>query len=130
MFLTWGSFVTLCFSYVIQIIPTQMKRMPEDGSMDDSSLSEEIIIDPVVRGYIRDWDAMEDLLHHVLYSGLGWEMGNEGQILFTDPLSTPKVRNFFLLVSCQTLCCFLIIIFIIHIINSNIIIILVNEIIE
>lgn len=72
------------------IIPTQMKRMPEDGSMDDSSLSEEIIIDPVVRGYIRDWDAMEDLLHHVLYSGLGWEMGNEGQILFTDPLSTPK----------------------------------------
>nr|XP_023926777.1 actin-related protein 7-like [Quercus suber]POE92671.1 actin-related protein 7 [Quercus suber] len=67
-----------------------MKRMPEDGSMDDSSLSEEIIIDPVVRGYIRDWDAMEDLLHHVLYSGLGWEMGNEGQILFTDPLSTPK----------------------------------------
>ena len=97
MFLTWGSFVTLFFSYVIQIIPTQMKRMPEDGSMDDSSLSEEIIIDPVVRGYIRDWDAMEDLLHHVLYSGLGWEMGNEGQILFTDPLSTPKVRNFFYL---------------------------------
>ena len=74
-----------------------MKRMPEDGSMDDSSLSEEIIIDPVVRGYIRDWDAMEDLLHHVLYSGLGWEMGNEGQILFTDPLSTPKVRKFFYL---------------------------------
>jgi hypothetical protein len=26
-----------------------------------------------------------------LYSGLGWEIGNEGQILFTDPLCTPKV---------------------------------------
>ncbi|KAL6508630.1 Actin-related protein 7 [Orobanche gracilis] len=33
---------------------------------------------------------MEDLLRHVLYTGLGWEIGNEGQVLFTDPLSTPK----------------------------------------
>ncbi|XP_020517247.1 actin-related protein 7 isoform X2 [Amborella trichopoda] len=33
---------------------------------------------------------MEDLLHHVLYTCIGWEIGNEGQILFTDPLLTPK----------------------------------------
>lgn len=72
------------------IIPTQMKRTLEDGPLTDSSLSEDITVDPVVRGFIRDWDAMEDLLNHVLYTGLGWEMGNEGQILFTDPLSTPK----------------------------------------
>ncbi|XP_062174192.1 actin-related protein 7 [Alnus glutinosa] len=72
------------------IIPTQMKRMVEDGSMGDSSLCEDITVDPVARGFIRDWDAMEDLLQHVLYTGLGWEIGNEGQILFTDPLSTPK----------------------------------------
>ncbi|EXB40949.1 hypothetical protein L484_020682 [Morus notabilis] len=72
------------------IIPTQMKRVLEEGSVNESSLSEDITVDPVVRGYIRDWDAMEDLLHHVLYTGLGWEIGNEGQILFTDPLSTPK----------------------------------------
>ncbi|KAF5469729.1 hypothetical protein F2P56_010295 [Juglans regia] len=72
------------------MIPTQMKRMLEDGSVADNSLCEDITVDPVVRGFIRDWDAMEDLLHHVLYTGLGWEIGNEGQILFTDPLSTPK----------------------------------------
>ncbi|XP_031377585.1 actin-related protein 7 isoform X2 [Punica granatum] len=71
------------------ILPTQMKRVPEDGSVTDS-LFEDVSVDPVVRGFIRDWDAMEDLLHHVLYSGLGWEIGNEGQILFTDPLCTPK----------------------------------------
>lgn len=81
---------------MLQIIPTQMKRMPEDGSLDDLSVAEEVTVDPVVRGYVRDWDAMEDLLHHVLYTGLGWEMGNEGQILFTDPLSTPKVMESFL----------------------------------
>ncbi|GAV86062.1 Actin domain-containing protein [Cephalotus follicularis] len=72
------------------IIPTQMKRMIEDGSSADSSLFEDITVDPVVRGVIRDWDSMEDLLNHVIYTGLGWEVGNEGQILFTDPLCTPK----------------------------------------
>ncbi|KAF6167138.1 hypothetical protein GIB67_029776 [Kingdonia uniflora] len=67
------------------VIPSQMKRTLEDGLV-----AEEIIVDPVVRGYITDWDAMEDMLRHVLYNGLGWEIGQEGQILFTDPLSTPK----------------------------------------
>ena len=65
--------------------------MPEEGLANEGSLFEDITVDPVSRGFIRDWDAMEDLLHHVLYSGLGWEIGNEGQILFTDPLCTPKV---------------------------------------
>ncbi|KAK3025313.1 hypothetical protein RJ639_044444 [Escallonia herrerae] len=75
---------------MIQIIPTRMKCMPEDASTADTSSFEDMTVDPVVRGFIKDWDAMEDLLHHVLYTGLGWEMGNEGQILFTDPLATPK----------------------------------------
>lgn len=70
-----------------------MKRIPEDGSMNDSSPFEDIIVEPVVRSFIKDWDAMEDLLHHILYTGLGWEIGNEGQILFTDPLCTPKVSS-------------------------------------
>ncbi|KAK8477736.1 hypothetical protein V6N13_097819 [Hibiscus sabdariffa] len=72
------------------IIPTQMKRMLEDGSSADNSMSEDVTVDPVVRGCVKDWDAMEDLLHHVLYTGLEWEVGNEGQILFTEPLCTPK----------------------------------------
>ncbi|KAJ6800113.1 actin-related protein 7 [Iris pallida] len=72
------------------IIPTKMRRVVEDGDMADSSAFEEVAVDPVVRGFVKDWDAMEDLLHHVLYTSLGWEIGEEGQILFTDPLSTPK----------------------------------------
>lgn len=74
-----------------QIIPTQMKRVLEEGSSVVGSAVEDVTVDPVERGFIRDWDAMEDMLQHVLYTGLGWEEGNEGQILFTDPLSTPKV---------------------------------------
>lgn len=68
-----------------------MKRVPAEESLTDPSSLEGVIVDPIVRGFISDWDAMEDLLSHVLYTGLGWEIGNEGQILFTDPLATPKV---------------------------------------
>uniref|UniRef100_A0A7N0USI6 Actin-related protein 7 n=1 Tax=Kalanchoe fedtschenkoi TaxID=63787 RepID=A0A7N0USI6_KALFE len=71
------------------MIPTQMKHVAQDEK--SHFLPTEVkTVDPVVRGFVNDWDAIEDLLHHVLYSGLGWEIGNEGQILFTDPLCTPK----------------------------------------
>lgn len=70
------------------IIPTKMKRVTEDG--DEVDPAEEVMVDPVVRGLVKDWDAMEDLMRHVLYTGLGWEIGDEGQILFADPLFTPK----------------------------------------
>ncbi|KAL2898151.1 Actin-related protein 7 [Bienertia sinuspersici] len=75
---------------VRQVIPTQMKKVLEDSSTVNALPMGDITVDPIVRGFVRDWDAVEDLLHHVLYTGLGWEMGNEGQILFTDPLLTPK----------------------------------------
>lgn len=72
-------------------MPTKMKRVIEDGDGDDTSMVEEVTVDPVTRGFIKDWDAMEDLLRHVLYTDLGWEAGDEGQILFAEPLFTPKV---------------------------------------
>ncbi|WOL15337.1 actin-related protein 7 [Canna indica] len=73
------------------IMPTKMNRVLEDDDGGDSSMVvEEVTVDPVVRGFIRDWDAMEDLLRHVLYTDLGWEVGDEGQILFAEPLFTPK----------------------------------------
>ncbi|PIN14463.1 actin [Handroanthus impetiginosus] len=72
------------------VIPTQMKRVPKDESSTNASLLKDATIDPVVRGFIQDWDAMEDLLRHVLYDRLGWTIGNEGNILFADPLATSK----------------------------------------
>ncbi|KAG6533324.1 hypothetical protein ZIOFF_007191 [Zingiber officinale] len=73
------------------IMPTKMKRVLEDGDGGgDVSMVEEVTANPVVRGFIRDWDAMEDLLQHVLYIDLGWEVGDEGQILSAEPLFTPK----------------------------------------
>jgi hypothetical protein len=45
----------------------------------------------LVCGFVKDRDAMEYLLSYVLYRNIGWEMGDEGQILFTEPLFMPKV---------------------------------------
>lgn len=70
-----------------------MKQVPENKFSIDSSLRKNVIVDPVVRGFIRDWDAMEDLMCNVLYDRLGWKIGSEGQILFTDPLATPRVSE-------------------------------------
>lgn len=45
---------------------------------------EDVIFDFIERGFIRDWDVMEDLLRYVVYIGFGWEEGNEGNIFFID----------------------------------------------
>lgn len=74
-------------------MPSKMKLEVEDGQMGDGAVVEEVV-QPVVRGFVKDWDAMEDLLNYVLYSNIGWEIGDEGQILFTEPLFTPKVIGF------------------------------------
>nr|GEU87630.1 actin-related protein 7 [Tanacetum cinerariifolium] len=64
--------------------------MNNDRSISDSPSLLANNVDPVVRGFVKDWDAMEDLLHHILYNGLGWEIGNEGQIFICISTVNPK----------------------------------------
>jgi actin-related protein 7, plant len=88
-----------------QIIPTKMKRVLEEAEATegDNTGNEEVMVDTVVRGFVNDWDAMEDLLHHILYTNIGWEIGDEGQILFTEPLFTPKALSLSLIENWQGL---------------------------
>ncbi|GLJ30689.1 hypothetical protein SUGI_0607810 [Cryptomeria japonica] len=72
------------------IIPTKMQGIVEDDEHADKTDPQDITVDPIVRGIVKNWDAMEDLLHYVLYTRIGWEIGNEGQVLFADPILTPK----------------------------------------
>ena len=60
-----------------------MSRVDEDGGVLGD------VIQPIERGMIKDWDAMEDLWRYVFYTHLGWEPGNEGQLLIAEPLLTP-----------------------------------------
>lgn len=78
----------------IQVLPTTMTPVSEDEygggyfTEMNGSLEE---VHPVERGMIKDWDAMEDLWRYALYTGVGWEIGNEGQVLVAEPLLIPKV---------------------------------------
>lgn len=77
------------------IISTAMAKAMDDelekAATGDNTFSIEDIVTPVVRGMIKDWDLMEDLWRYIFYTGLGWEVGNEGQLLIAEPLVTPKV---------------------------------------
>ncbi|MCO5550698.1 hypothetical protein L7F22_004188 [Adiantum nelumboides] len=64
---------------------------PEKSDSEDEELVLEDIVNPISRGIIKDWELMEDLWRYIFYTGLGWEVGNEGQLLITEPLLTPKV---------------------------------------
>ena len=45
---------------------------------------------PVHRGKIQDFDQFESLVHCILYELLGWEMGDEGNVIISEPLLTPR----------------------------------------
>lgn len=77
---------------VVQILPTAMTRVEEDGANGNGGAMGGVI-HPIQRGTIKDWDAMEDLWRYVFYTSLGWEPGSEGQLLVAEPLLTPKVLN-------------------------------------
>lgn len=92
----------------VQILPTIMTRVADDKLDIANGATKQKkagaigeIVHPVERGMITDWDAMEDLWHYVFYTGLNWEAGNEGQLLITEPLLTPKVVFCFSSVFCH-----------------------------
>ncbi|CAD7701608.1 unnamed protein product [Ostreobium quekettii] len=53
--------------------------------------AEPVAIRHAVRdGDVADWDALESILQHCLYGGLGWEHGEEGFLLMCEPLFTSR----------------------------------------
>ncbi|CAM6095009.1 unnamed protein product [Calypogeia fissa] len=80
-------------SIVIATAMTSASAMDEsNGKKLDVSEFEETL-NPIERGMVKDWDAVEDLWRYVLYTGLGWELGSEGQLLIAEALLTPKVAR-------------------------------------
>ncbi|GIL49443.1 hypothetical protein Vafri_5773 [Volvox africanus] len=59
------------------------------GAMTDSSSSSELHR-PIRAGKITSWEEFESLAYYVLYDLLGWELGNEGNILLCEPLLTGR----------------------------------------
>lgn len=71
--------------------PMQPSHGPANGQ--PARLPEAGAVHPVQRGVIVDWDVMEDLWRYILYNQVGWELGNEGQILIAEPTFTSKATR-------------------------------------
>ncbi|EFJ35653.1 hypothetical protein SELMODRAFT_80115 [Selaginella moellendorffii] len=83
-----------------QLVMQTAMTKADEGDIDKIDLNgddwKENAVNPIERGAIHDWEAMEDLWRYVFYTGLGWEVGNEGQILIADSLLTRKASLFLL----------------------------------
>lgn len=47
----------------------------------------------VRRGVVQDWEALDAALHDLLYTHLGWTVGQEGAALFVEPLFASKAQR-------------------------------------
>ncbi|KAG2446435.1 hypothetical protein HYH02_008427 [Chlamydomonas schloesseri] len=60
-----------------------------DPEQPDSGAAPELVR-PVKGGKIINWEAFESLAYYALYELLGWELGNEGNIMICEPLLTSR----------------------------------------
>lgn len=67
------------------VVPTVVQAVPGAPGTSTPSYS-----CPVQHGEIVDFDKFEALLHHIVYGLLGWTYENEGTMVISEPLFTPK----------------------------------------
>ena len=71
-----------------QIVPNRFNRVNDPAEC--ATLPDEEVVG-IERGRVADWDVVEDAWHHLLYTQLGWEEGNEGSLLLCEPILTSRV---------------------------------------
>ena len=59
--------------------------MKKTGASGDEELSF-----PILRGEVVDWEGLESIWEYILYDQIGWIYGEEGGLLMTEPMLTPK----------------------------------------
>jgi actin-related protein len=65
-----------------QDIPQALEH-EEKGSM--------YYVKPIVQGEIKDFEALEAVIRHVLYYQSGWSEGSEENIVIVEPALTPRL---------------------------------------
>lgn len=48
-------------------------------------------IKPIIKGEIKDFEALEAVIRHVLYYQSGWSEGSEENIVIVEPALTPRL---------------------------------------
>lgn len=86
------------------VIPSSVRCVPADGTAEqplkhttaDGTALTEVSLghEPVVQnGHITHWDGFEALMHHALYQQLGWQVGEEGNVIMPEPLFTSRAER-------------------------------------
>ena len=79
----------------VQVFPSVLREVDNGtGAVPNGKMPSDRVprtVEPIERGLVRDWEALESMWRYIFYSNLGWEMGNEGQVLLAEPLGTSKV---------------------------------------
>lgn len=73
--------------------PLQVNSVSTDSTTEYGFLQGMDVVQPIERGKIVNWDAMEDIWRFIFYEQLGWDPGSEGPVLVAEPLQTPKITR-------------------------------------
>lgn len=72
------------------VTPSAVEILPTDEPSTSASGDHYPVHFPVNRGQITSFNELEALIHYSLYDLLGWEQGDEGNVVISEPLLTPK----------------------------------------
>ncbi|KAK3253619.1 Actin-related protein 7 [Cymbomonas tetramitiformis] len=70
------------------VVTPSAVRVVEDEACE--STDNESLSCPIRRGLVEDWEQVESIWHYIFYEELGWVYGDEGSVLYTEPLFTPR----------------------------------------
>ncbi|GAB4823462.1 hypothetical protein N2152v2_010508 [Parachlorella kessleri] len=86
------------------ITPAEVRQLPDgeagqaatppeasgNGAAPSRLAAGATVLHPIQQGVVQNWDALETLLHYVLYDELGWVEGEETNLLLADPILTSR----------------------------------------
>ncbi|KAJ9530642.1 hypothetical protein QJQ45_014755, partial [Haematococcus lacustris] len=71
------------------IAPSLLQVSPSNDPRQELSDASRLLR-PIQQGQIVDFAGLESLIHSSIYNQLGWPIGDEGAIVFCEPLLTPR----------------------------------------
>jgi hypothetical protein len=75
---------------LVRVQPRGAAGCQAAAAANGSSSSSGRLVRVVERGAVRSMDCLDAMLHHLFYDQLGWVKGEEGAVLFVEPLFVGK----------------------------------------
>ncbi len=72
------------------VTPTAVEISSTKATNAEAAAEHHDVHFPVCRGKVQSLEELEELTHYALYELLGWEMGEEGSVIVSEPVLTSK----------------------------------------